>query len=132
MILRFYLLAILALTLAACGAAPQSTSAPINDPTALLVQSGWTLGGGADITSFTVPAQGSYDATQQQILDVSKAAGLDFSRFAGKALSLQTYPLNEASSGGQPVRGNVLMDGANVAGAWLSVGDQVYALSAKP
>ena len=75
MILRLFGVMLLALALAACGAAPQTASAPINDPTALLVQSGWTLGSGAEITSFTVPAQGSYDATQQQILDVSKAAG---------------------------------------------------------
>lgn len=132
MMLRLFNITLLALALAACSAAPQTASVPVNDPTALLVQSGWTLGSGAEITSFTVPAQGSYDAIQQQMLDVSKVAGLDFSRFAGKPLSLQTYPLNEASSGGQPVLGNVLMDGANVAGAWLTVGDQVYALNAKP
>ncbi|MBC8163247.1 MAG: DUF4830 domain-containing protein, partial [Roseiflexaceae bacterium] len=70
-------------------------------------------------------------ATQQR-LDASKAAGLDFSTQAGKQLSLQSFPLVESSSDRQPMRGNVLMDGRNVAGAWLSVGEQVYALNAKP
>lgn len=128
---RLSVLFVFVLALTGCGSPPSPASTPINDPTALLVQNGWTLGGGAETAPFTVPT-GSYDTAAQALLDASKAVGLDFSALAGKELAIQSYPLNEASSGGQPVRGNVLMDGANVVGAWLSVGDQVYALNTKP
>lgn len=124
-------LLILLVLLAACSSAPPPVTF-VNDPTGLLVQNGWTLAGGADVAPFTVPPQGSYDAAAQQLLDASKAAGLDFSALAGRELALQSFPLQEPASTGQPVRGNVLMDGSDVAGAWLSVGEQVYAINVKP
>lgn len=126
------LLALLALlTLTAC-AAPKAAVAPINDQTALLVQNGWSLAGGSDPAQYTVAAQGSADQAAQQALDASKKIGLDFTALAGKQLTLQNFPLNEPSTSGQSVRGNVLMDGTNVVGAWLTVGDAIYALNAKP
>ena len=128
---RFMLPVLLLITLAACGS-PRAAQAPINDQTALLVQNGWSLAGGSDASQYTVVAQGSADQAAQQALTASKAIGLDFAGLAGKQLTLQNFPLSEAASSGQAVRGNVLMDGTNVVGAWLTVDGKIYALNAKP
>lgn len=127
-------LAIWLFALVGCGGSTAAAPvvAPVNDPTGLLIQYGWTINGTGQSAPFTVPPQGNYDQPTQRLLDASKTVGLDFSPLAGKDLRVQIFPLNETSKGGQPVNGHVLMNGKDVVGAWLSVGEQVYALNAKP
>lgn len=120
--------------LAACGTPAATIPKPVNDPTGIVAQNGWTLDSGAETVPFTVPAPGKYDAAAQQQLDASKQIGLDFSTFAGKELSTLVFPLSQKAASGQSLHGNVLMNGADVVGAWLSVdgASSAYALNAKP
>ena len=105
---------------------PSASGSAASDPRGILSRYGWTPTGEPRVSAIPLPAAedmgpGGGQANFVHYLAASREVGLDFTRFAGRTLDLQTFELARDEAQGRIVRAHLLVAEGQVVGGWLSV-----------